>query len=84
MVKKYRTKKGRGMSKRKRKRKVGGKRTLKQKRKIRKGQKGGFIVDMFKQKTKELFTNAVNQVEGLFNKKGGTYIDEFQQKFNSL
>lgn len=84
MVKKYRTKKGRGMSKSKSKRKVGGKRSLRKRRRIRKGQKGGFIVDMFKKKTKDLFTNAVNQVEGLFNKKGGTYIDEFQQKFNSL
>ena len=81
MVKKYRTKKGRGMSKRKRK--VGGKRSLR-KRRIKKAQNGGFLVDMFKKKTKDLFTNAVNQVEGLFNKKGGTYIDEFQQKFNSL
>ena len=81
MVKKYRTKRGRRMSKRKRK--VVRNRRLK-KRSRRKGQKGGFIVDMFKKKTKDLFTNAVNQVEGLFNKKGGTYIDEFQHKFNSL
>ena len=76
MVKKYRTKKVSKFTKRKRK--------VRRKRSLRKGQKGGFIVDMFKKKTKELFTNAVNQVEGLFNKKGGTYIDEFQQKFNSL